>query len=221
MFTAPWKMRAGLAVALVLSAVFIPMAGAQDGTGGGVSTPGTIMMSGAATVNPPVIISLQATQVAGKKFKISGRVADDTPASCSVTITGAATGTAQCDSAGNFSTTLDVPNLGEITAVASDGQLSSAAAGLTLTNAAPAITVRAIRRLNTWTFSGFVTDEAAAGLTVTLSGGAGVNGLSATVAADGSWSVSVTGLLGAGGTATATVTDWYGQTASASTPYGS
>jgi hypothetical protein len=213
MSIASWKARAG--IALVLASVVMPTASAQDGAGGGTGGGGA-----AAGNNAPVLISLQATQVAGKKFRIFGQVADETPASCSVTITGAASGAAQCDSGGNFSVVLEVPTLGEITVVASDGQWSSTAAGLMLTNGAPTITIRAVRRQNTWTFSGTVSDEAPAGLTVTLSGGSGVNGLSTTVAADGSWSISVAGLLTAGGTATATVTDWYGLTGSASTPFG-
>ena len=199
--------RAGIPVALVFACVCASPAYGQESKVGGGNT-------------APVIIALEATQVAGKKFRIFGRVADDTPASCRVTFSGAASGTAACDAAGDFSGVFDVKAIGEVTAVASDGQLSSDPAGLALTNEAPTISIRAIRNLRTWTFSGTVTDEAPAGLTVSLTGVGGTP-LSATVAADGTWSISVTGLLSAGGTATATVTDWYGLTGSASTPFGS
>ena len=40
--------------------------------------------------NAPVIISLQQQQVAGQKFRIFGSVADETPQSCGVVISGAA-----------------------------------------------------------------------------------------------------------------------------------
>jgi hypothetical protein len=156
----------------------------------------------------------------GQKFRISGTVADNNPAICTVTLTGAATGTVQCDGTGAFSGDFGVPTLGDVTAVASDGQLNSASAVVTLSNSAPSITVQAtLSAGNTWTFSGMVGDEAPAGLTVTLTGPRGVNGLTATVAADGSWSVSVQLPEGVSGNVTATVTDWYGATGNAYTSF--
>jgi hypothetical protein len=202
-FIASWKLRALVASFIAIASV--PHACADDAVAG----------NGA-----PIIVSLTAAQVPGKKFRISGRVADETPASCSVSITGAATGGAQCDASGSFSVTCDVPTLGDITVIASDGQLSSTPAGLTLGNVAPTTTITAVKNGGQWTFSGSVADEAPAGLTVTLSGAPGINGRTVTVAANGSWSISVIMFAQVQGIATAKVTDWYGLTGQASTPFG-
>lgn len=198
MLIASWKVRAALPVALLLAWAAAP-AHAQN--------------------KPPVIMSISAAQVAGQKFRFTGTVGDDTPGSCSVTMTGAAQGSAPCDSAGNFDVTLDVPALGTVTVVASDGNASSNSVDLGLTNAAPATNCRAIIRGSTLTISGMVADEAPGGLTITLSGSAAVNGLRTTVLANGVWTTTATILPGGHGTVTATVTDWYGLTGSATTTY--
>ena len=204
MSLASWKVRAGLSAGLLIVMLGASLAPAD--TVGGVN-------------KAPVILSLTAVQVAGQKYRISGTVADETPASCGVVITGAASGVALCDAQGNFDAVFDVAAPGAITAVAGDGQLSSAPVGLTLTNAAPTTTIQVRRVENILRFSGTVTDEVPAGLTVTLSGATWLNGTSATVTANGTWSVSVSSRPGSAGTATATVTDWYGLTGSASTAY--
>jgi len=211
MFPSRSKVRGSAAAALLFALAICPTASAQVSTGRGVGSNGN---------NPPVIVSLEATQLAGRKFRITGRVADETPASCGVVITGAASGVMQCDSVGNFSGVFDVPALGQITAIAGDGQLSSRPAVKNLTNDAPTISVSAVGGPNnTWTFSGSVGDEAPVGLTVTLAGPTGVQGATATVAADGSWSVTLSLPEGSSGNVTATVTDWYGQSASGYTSF--
>jgi hypothetical protein len=215
MFPPQWKGCAGTTAAALLIALSLPSpAPAQLSPPSGKSI-------GSTANNPPVIVSLQATQVPGRKFQIYGRVADETPASCGVVISGAASGVLLCDAGGNFSGVFDVPTLGQITAVAGDGQLSSRPAVLNLTNAAPTISnfTAVGGPNNTWTFSGTVGDEAPGGLTVTLSGPTGVQGATATVANDGSWSVTLTLPAGTSGNVTATVTDWYGDTASAYTSF--
>jgi hypothetical protein len=161
-----------------------------------------------------MIISLNAEQLPGKKFRIFGTVADNTPQSCSVAITGAATGSAGCDASGNFSKVFDVAAPGRITAIATDGTFLSDSAIHDLTNVAPTINdfIAVGGPNNTWTFSGTVGDEAAMGLTVTLSGPPGVQGASALVQANGTWSITLTLAPGTGGMVTATVTDWYGLT---------
>jgi hypothetical protein len=197
-----WKTRAGIPAALVLACTFAPSVRAQISQGG----PGV-------GASPPVITSITAKQLPGQKFRISGTVADKTPANCSITLTGVVTGGMRCDKLGNFSGDFNAPILGEVTAVATDGALSSQSAGVGLTNMPPGISVQATMGAgNTWTFSGTVTDEAPAGLTVSLAGPVGVNGLTATVAADGSWSVSVQLPEGTSGVVSSTVTDWYGAT---------
>jgi hypothetical protein len=215
MFLPQWKGRAGMtAAALLVALSFSSPASAQ------LSPPVTKGI-GSNGNNPPVIVSLDATQLPGRKYRIFGRVADETPASCGVVITGAASGVMLCDAGGNFSGVLDVPTLGQVTAIAGDGQLSSRPAVINLTNAAPTIgNFTAVGGPNnTWTFSGTVGDEAPGGLTVTLSGPTGVQGATATVGNDGSWSVTLTLPAGTSGNVTATVTDWYGETASAYTSF--
>jgi hypothetical protein len=174
-------------------------------------------------LQPPVLLSLDALQVAGQKYRISGRVAATNPNLCGVVITGAATGVATCDAKGYFDAIFAVATPGQIQAVVSDGISQSGPSVLTLTNAAPSVgNFRAVQGPgNSWTFSGSVTDEAAAGLSVTLAGPAGVNGATATVLADGSWSVTLTLPDGTSGTVSATATDWYGLTGVAYTSFGS
>jgi hypothetical protein len=167
--------------------------------------------------NPPIIVSLEAQQVPGKKFRITGRVVDETPGRCGVTFGGVAAfgPSVGCDSEGNFTAIVSVPTLGQLSAVANDGQLNSAAAYKTLTNAAPTVSVGVSSGPNnTLTFSGSVGDECPEGLTVTLSGPTGVQGASATVGADGSYSITVTVPEGTSGNVTATVVDWYGASGS-------
>ena len=167
-----------------------------------------------------MISSITAVQVAGQKFRIYGTVTDDNPGSCSVTLTGAATGAAPCDASGNFDATFDVATPGTATAVANDGQVSSAGVNVTLANNAPGTTCKAVVGTgNILTISGKVTDEVPAGLTVILSGSRAVNGLSAIVLANGTWSTSTSIPPGSHGTVTATVTDWYGLTGSGSSSY--
>lgn len=209
-----WKVRAGLVAGFLCALALIPEnTSGAPGAGGGI---------GGSANKAPVIVSLEAQQVPGRKFQITGRVADETPGVCTVVISGVASGALRCDAGGNFSGVFDVANLGQIQAVASDGLLNSAPAYRTLTNSAPTIAnFTAIGGPdNTWTFSGTVTDEAPAGLTVTLSGPAGVDGATATVGAGGGWSVTLTLAPGSGGNVTATVADWYGLTASAYTTFG-
>jgi hypothetical protein len=210
------KVRAGVPVAALLIALaWVQSAFAQmtppspppPPPGGGGNT-------------PPVIISLGSEQLPGKKYRIFGTVADNTPQSCSVTVSGSASGSAGCDANGNFSKVFDVAIPGPITVVAYDGSLHSDSALGSLSNDAPTITVMAVGGPNnTWTFSGTVTDEAPAGLTVTLSGPPGVQGASATVQAGGSWSITLTLTPGASGNVTATVTDWYGLSGSGYTSF--
>jgi hypothetical protein len=192
MSIASWKVRAGLPVTLVLAWAGLTVHGDDGGPN-----------------NPPVITSISAVQVAGQKFRISGTVTDENPGGCVVLFSGAA----------NFSGVFDVPTPGQTTAVAGDGVQSSQPVNLTLANAAPTTTCSAVVHGNNLTVSGQVTDEVPAGLVVTLSGSRAVNGRTAIVLADGSWSLSATVLTGAHATVTATVTDWYGLTGQGSGNY--
>jgi hypothetical protein len=202
MSIASWKVRAGLPVALVLAWAGLTAHGDDGGTN-----------------NPPIITSITAVQVAGQKFRISGTVTDENPAGCVVAFSGAANQSVTCDASGSFSGVFDVPTPGQATAVAGDGVQSSQPVTINLTNAAPTTTCQAGARGTSLVITGHVTDEVPAGLVVTLSGSRAVNGRTAIVLADGSWSLTVTVLSGVHGTVTATVTDWYGLTGQGSSPY--
>lgn len=173
--------------------------------------------------NPPMIVSLQQQQIAGQRYRIFGRVADETPQSCGVVISGAASGVVLCDASGNFDGVFSVATPGQIQAVAGDGSAQSGQSVLNLTNDAPTVGnfIAVQGPNNAWTFSGTVTDEAPGGLTVTLAGPTGVQGASAVVQVNGNWSITLSLAPGTSGTVTATVSDWYGRTGSATTLFGS
>jgi hypothetical protein len=212
------KVRAVVVAGVLAMVGYVSPANGQGGPPGGPPGGG----GGGPPNVTPMIASLNTIQVPGRKFRISGNVSDDTPGQCRVTITGAANGTINCDANGNFDQTFDVPTPGAITAVAADGVLQSGPTYATLANNAPTVSVSAVQGPgNTWTFSGSVGDECPAGLTVALSGPAGVNGATATVGANGGWSVTVTVLPGTSGYVTATATDWYSETGTGYTYFSS
>jgi len=201
MLIASWKVRAALPVALVLAWAAAPAHGQTKEN------------------QRPVISAITAVQVPGQKFRIFGTVTDDTPGACGVSFTGAARGVVLCDATGHFDATFDVAAPGNTTATAGDGMLDSDPVTVGLTNAAPTTGCRAVIRGTTLTITGTVTDEAPAGLIVTLTGSKAVTGLTATVQSNGTWSVSTTILSGSHGNITATVTDWYGLTGNGYTTY--
>src|SRR5262245_6372642 len=108
----PWMLRAMLASGLLSTLALAPTVSAQPGTGPGGGLGGNLN----GPNYPPAIASISAEQVPGQKFRIHGRVSDDTPGTCGVVITGAANGIAMCDAYGNFDVTLNVPAPGNITA---------------------------------------------------------------------------------------------------------
>jgi hypothetical protein len=211
-----------LAAAFLAMALCAPTAAAQSPTlddgppqiGSGGAQPGQLNTR-------PSITGLNATQVPGKKFRFTGTVSDNTPASCVVVFSGAASGVAMCNASGQFDGTFDVQTLGVVTAVANDGSQNSNPVNRTLTNNAPTVTVQAVQGPNnTWTFSGTVVDEAPAGITVVLNGCAGVNGQTVTVLANGTYSLALTLSPTASGFVNATATDHFGATGSGQTYFG-
>jgi hypothetical protein len=136
-------------------------------------------------------------------------VADETPGSCGISVTGAAEGVAIADVHGNFDAVFDVMSPGGATLTAGDGRMQSQPINLMLANNAPTVTVSAQRQANVWVLSGKVTDEAPGGLQVRLSGSKTVAGLTATVQANGTWSVAVADKDLDLRSVVATVADWY------------
>jgi hypothetical protein len=212
-----WMLRAVVASGLVVAFAHTPTALAQPGMGLGGTDGG-----GPNLPRAPKIASISADQVPGQRFRIYGRVDDDTPGSCGVVISGAATGIAMCDTNGNFDVTLNVPVPGSITAIPGDGTHSGQARVVALNNIAPTVSVIAVQGPNnTWTFRGNVGDECPEGMIVTFEGPAGINAVTATIQAGGAYSVTVTLSPNASGQVTARTTDWYGQTGSGYTYFGS
>jgi hypothetical protein len=157
-------------------------------------------------------LSLTLAYGANRQVTVSGHVTDAQPGGMTVTFSGVAAGSVVTNADGSFSQTFTPTALGTITATTQDvWGLTSAAAQVNVTNSAPTITLFANNVSgNVWTFSGRVTDEYAPGLTVTFSGPASVNGKTATVRADGTFSLVVTLQPGESGWVYATTTDWWG-----------
>jgi hypothetical protein len=166
---------------------------------------------------PPVITSITAVQITGERFRVYGTIADENPGGCGIVFSGITSGVGTCDANGNFDVILNVPTLGVLHATPGDGVQSGTTVADTLTNAAPTTGIIATQAGGNWTFSGTVGDEAPLGLTVVLAGPPGVNGLTATVAANGTWSVTVTLAHGTSGFVMAAVEDWYGEVGTGTT----
>ena len=165
-----------------------------------------------------------AYQLPNKRFNVSGTVSDETPATNTVAFSGAGIGNVGVNGGGGFNTILAVNALGQVTATPNDGALAGQPYTITLQNAAPTIgNFKAIAGNNgQWTFSGTVTDEAPAGLTLRLSGfQAGFGPFTTQVSGNGSFSFTIQLPSNASGTITANVTDWYGASGSATTIFGS
>ena len=178
-----------------------------SGPGGGPT------MGGSA----PVITSFDVTYGEQRVVTLSGTVQDTNPAGLHVGFNGAASGTTTTDSAGHFSLTLTATCLGNVSATATDSlNLMSAPASLTLTSQAPVISnfQGTEGAGDYWTFTGTVADESPLNLVVYFGGNpVSLQNQSVTVHSDGSFSfgVQLNGTLTDDGTATAQVTDWWGQ----------
>jgi hypothetical protein len=158
-------------------------------------------------------ITLTVTYGSQRNITLSGQVTGIDVANVTVTFTDEATGTTTTDANGNFSFSTTATARGKVSAKTTDlwGQNSNTAK-VTLTSNAPTITqFTAIHDSgNVWTFEGLVTDESAAGLTVTLGGTPSLQGVEATVGSDGFFYCTVTLQPDEFGTATAQTTDWWG-----------
>lgn len=189
-----------------------------------VGTTDTYSQSKGKANRPPTISNVAAYQVANKQFRVTGFVGDENAGGCSVIFSGAASGTFGVGGNGNFDVTVSVPSLGTLTVQAFDGVQNGGSTSVSLANSPPTVSsfIAVAGDNNEWTFSGTVSDEAPAGLTVTLTGlPTGFNGSTATCGANGTFSVTLTLPANSAGQASADVTDWYGSTGSASTSYGS
>lgn len=119
------------------------------------------------------ITSLAATVGEGRMVTLSGLVADENPATVAVSFSGVMTGTATPNAQGWFEYSGEATGLGAVNAVALDAEnLLSAVEQAQVTSAPPTVTVN-VQELGSnrqVRVTGHLTDEAAAGRTVTLSG---------------------------------------------------
>ncbi len=148
----------------------------------------------------------------GGAVTLSGHVTDEDAAGHNVTFTGTVSGSATTDNNGDFTYTTSNWSSGNVSATTTDcWGLQSNTATVTLVNQAPVISnFRAIQGAeNSWTFRGQVTDEAPAGLTVTLHSTtiAAVNNQTVTVGIDGSFSTTLQLPAGSSGSVTAQTWD--------------
>src|SRR5262249_31819935 len=142
--------------------------------------------------------------------RLQGHAADEEPGMQRIDISGVASGVTYTDARGNFDVTLRPSQPGVVRATATDQWLQTAlAAAVSLTNAPPVIVnfTGGVVSGTLWTFTGTVKDESPQGLTVYFSGLPDLNGKTATVGADGSFSLTVQLTYGQGGTVQAQVTD--------------
>ncbi|MCI0680776.1 MAG: hypothetical protein L0Y71_01620 [Gemmataceae bacterium] len=163
-------------------------------------------------MNMPPMISFSIAPAGPTAFTLSGSVMDEAPDGMIVHFSGAYTGSTLVGSDGSFSVTVTPNELGAVTAECTDAQgLAAQPVQQSCMSLAPMISLSATRLVNNlWAFSGTVSDEHAAGLTVRFGGLPSLVGKYATVTAQGSYSLTVELAQGEEGTASAQTTDWWG-----------
>ncbi len=159
------------------------------------------------------MVSLTLTYGPQHTATLAGKVTDVDAGGRTVTFSGVASGSVTTNPDGTFSFGTTVTGLGNIQASTVDlWGLNSNIAQVTYANKAPQITnfTATEGQMRMWTFSGRVVDEYPAGLVVSFGGLTSLQGKTATVAADGTFSVTFQLQAGETGFATAQVTDWWG-----------
>jgi hypothetical protein len=159
-----------------------------------------------ASLNPNVSASI--TYGSGQTVIISGNVADEDPASCTVALTGPVTGTVTPDANGNFTYQADAADLGSVSIVATDAWGLTGSTSVDVASNTPAVNFSISYGTCKWvTLSGTVTDNDPQSTTVVFSGPVSA---SVTPGPDGSFSVECQASSLA--TITATVTNVWGLT---------
>jgi hypothetical protein len=172
------------------------------------------------------VLTLSLTYNSRTSVTLSGTVTDAYASAAGLTITfsGVVNATVVTDSSGNFTLTTNAAGLGVVNAVTYDSRgVGSNVASVTVQANAPVISnFAAVEGLNRmFTFSGTVTDQTPAGLTVSFGGIPSLAGQSTTVNADGSFSLLVQ-LQGDGsdnGNAWAQTTNWWNLQSNQPTAY--
>jgi hypothetical protein len=143
---------------------------------------------------------------------LTGQVSDPNPgAGLTIQFSGACNASTVTAADGSFFLSCPAATLGTITASATNGDNTICSAQAILNSKAPTIaSFQAVRGVNNlYTFSGRVSDEFPGGLTVSFSGLEPLNGQTAIVGPDGSFSISVYLPQGETGEASVQVADWW------------
>lgn len=158
-------------------------------------------------------LTLSVSYGSGRMVTLSGQVTDDDPGGLTVTFTGKVVGSVVTNSTGAFNATFEASGLGDVLAtVINRHGLTSSAASVTLTSSTPSIAnfLATEGANNQWTFTGTVTDESAAGLSIIFGGLASLIGQSTTVQQNGTFSLTIQLQVGEQGQASVKTTDWWG-----------
>lgn len=156
----------------------------------------------------------------GHTVILSGQVTDPTnSAGLVVTFGGAASGQATTDANGVYQVSLTATQLGVINAHVTETDGTQDSMQVYVQNSTPTITnLTSVQSANNiWTISGRVLDEFAQGLVVTFSAASSlINGRTATVAADGTFSLTVQlhGPADTGNVGVQVMSDWWGAASS-------
>ncbi|MBM3995676.1 MAG: hypothetical protein FJ303_16215 [Planctomycetes bacterium] len=163
----------------------------------------------------PPTLTLSVSYGTGASVTLSGTLDDIDKSGRIVTFSGVATGMTTTNATGHFSWTTTPTGVGEIHANGTDlwGQAANTATVTVTSNVPTIVNFEAVHGSgNTWIFRGRVIDDQPEGLTVRFGGLMSLVGVTATTDADGYFSITHDITAGeTSGTASAIVTDWWGQ----------
>ena len=159
---------------------------------------------------PSETITLNVAYNANRQVTFSGHVTASQPSGLTVQISGSASGTATTNANGDYSVTLTGNNLGQVSAATTDGRSNTATSTLTATT--PTIQNLGYTKgfLNYYTFAGDVTGDVTAGMVIVFGGISALSGRTATVDANGHFSITVQVTDQGPWTASAYAVDWWG-----------
>lgn len=161
---------------------------------------------------PTITMTLNVSYGSGHTVTLSGHVTDPNPQGLVVNFAGVVSGQAVVDASGNYQVALTATSLGSINAAVMGSQGGTGTASATLANTAAVISnfTASEGASNIWTFTGTLTDEFVSGLTVTFGGAiASVQGQTATVQANGAFSLTVQLNATDAGMVSAFCMDWW------------
>jgi large repetitive protein len=181
--------------------------GSGSGSGSG-SSPG----SGSSSGSSPVSITLSVINVGRNLVSLYGQVTDASAGGLTVSLSGVVSGSTTTNADGSFNVNLPASAVGQVTAAVTDGAGNTATATATVRDDAPVIQnfYASQQGSGTWVLSGSVEANSPAGLTVQFGGPSWLQGQSATVNPDATFSLTITPPAGQEVSISAQCTDWFG-----------